>query len=251
MRWLRSADNIVIAAISIAGIVIAVLDFAGVVGKVPYSQLGLVLLGAVGLHLAILSYTTDDSSKHQTASIERMLSRLESKDTIIFANGQEIEEYLAKRIREAKFEICDLSWKHEISASFASKSRVKSHGAYEASIRTVSKLLTYREIFIFNDPRRIEKMLRRIAEAHPGYSCRYYDDNSDVPRLQFVIIDHEEVVIFAMSAHSTLCAVRNPALLGVFRPYFEEAWRKAAPLKDGTVVHHENVARVVGNISSA
>jgi hypothetical protein len=247
---MRRADKLVLVAISIAGVVVAALDFAGVISKIPYAQVTLVLLGAVGLQLVILSITADDAAKRQVTLTEKLLGRVESTDITRFASGKEIEEYLAKRIRDAKVEVCDLSWKLEISASFGSMSRTKSHSAYEASIKAASKLLTYREIFIFNDPRRLEKMLRRIAEARPGYSCRYYENNSGIPRLQFVIIDNEEVVIFAMSAHSTLCVVRNPTLLGVFKPYFEEAWRKAIPLKDGPMVHQVNVEQAIRSISS-
>src|SRR5579859_954434 len=246
---MRGADKIVVAAISVAGVVVAILDFLGITDKTPITQLTLILLGAVGLHLVVSSVTNDDTAGRQAIALEKLLDRIEGKDITRFTSGQEIEEYLARRIREAKVEVCDLSWKLEISAGFASRSRVKSHGAYEASIKAVSKLLTYREIFTFNDPRRMEKMLRRVAEARPGYSCRYYDEGSSIPRLQFVIIDNEEVVIFAMSAHSVLCAVRNPTLLGVFKPYFEEAWRRAIPLKDGPVVHQNNVDHVVQSVS--
>ena len=45
----------------------------------------------------------------------------------------------------------------------------------------------------------IKKLEQRLKENKSGYSCKYFKDDSDIPRLQFVIIDDDEVLFFASS----------------------------------------------------
>ena len=162
----------------------------------------------------------------------------------IFKDSAEQEVYLAKRITEAKKEICDLTWKEKLSLSSALPKRVRTHKTYESSIARAAKKVPYREVFTFSDDRRIEKLKRRLAEKLPGYSCRYFPSPCEIPRLQFVLIDHEEVV-FASSSYPFLCAIRQPELCAVFSEYFETIWSVAVPLKDGDVIHQDEVDKVL------
>ena len=111
-------------------------------------------------------------------------------------------------------------------------------------ISIASERVSYREIFIFSDPRRVKKLERRLAEAKSGYSCRYYPKDSNIPRLQFVIIDNEEALFFASSAHSPLCAVKSREFCKVFHSYFEAAWSGATPIKDGPNIDEKQLVMI-------
>lgn len=203
-----------------------------------YSLLAVLLLALIGIHLGSSHL---EETKFRDDTLERLRAFSESSDRPairVFDNALSLERYLSRRIREAESEVCDLSWKHRISAGFAVGSRKSSHHAYERSVAAAAKRITYREIFVFNDSRRLEKMIRRIEENRDCYSCRYFEDESRIPRLQFVIIDNREVVFFAVAPNATLCALESKELVGVLKPYFEEAWLNAIPIKDGKVVHH-------------
>ena len=98
--------------------------------------------------------------------------------------------------------------------------------------------------FVFGDGRRKEKLKRRIEENCAGYSCRYYPQPCSIPRLQFVIIDREEI-IFASSSYPTLCAIRQAELCEIFQAYFDAIWSEAVPLKEGGNIYLDEVDKVL------
>ena len=118
-------------------------------------------------------------------------------------------------------------------------------------ITEVSDRITYREIFMFNDARRIDKLNRRLAENKNGYSCRYFKENSTIPRIQFVIVDDEEVFFFASASDSLLCSFQNRQLCQVFRSYYEALWSAAISIKDGPHIDQEQVAHILSTPSSS
>lgn len=261
MKFLRHTEVILLIALSIAAIVVSVADYTGLLKRMhwdlapEYNAMLLVLFGAIGLHLATSRLLderfresfeggSDRLIKAFDQRAEALLGKVRGADVRAFANAAEQEHYLAKRLGEAHIEICDLSWKDTLSLHVALPDRVKSHKSYENSIAKAAKRIPYREVFVFSDPRRVEKLQRRIEEDLPGYSCRYFQPSSPIPRLQFIMIDREEIV-FASSSYPKLCAIRQPELAQIFQAYYESIWAVAIPLKDGRKVHHEEVKKVV------
>jgi hypothetical protein len=245
---LRKIDSCILGVSALAALVLCVLDFMHVIPedkwKAPVlSLITLMLLASITIHLVVSHFIDEDFQAHATKLIEQMNVAISFGEVRTFKDSAEVEHYLAKRALEVK-SICDLSWKSKISEGFSSGHRIISHGSLDRSITEACDGATYREIFVFSDSRRIEKLERRLRENKDGYSCAYFRDDSRIPRLQFVILDEEEILFFAISPHSQLCAIRSPVLIKVFKPFFEEAWNKAAVIKEGPVVHQKEVEKI-------
>jgi len=251
MKLLKAADVVVLIFVSIGAIVVSVAHLLDLFPSIDalvhlnYPLLAVLLLALIGIHLGLAHFASERFHEQTGTRLNDIHGLIGHSLVRVFADAVELEKYLAKRIREAKIEVCDLSWKKRISVGFALGKRKRSHRDYEWSIATSTKAILYREIFVFNDPRRVDKLKRRVEEARDGYSCRHYDEDGAIPRSQFVIIDNREIVFFAVSPHSPLCAIESPELCSVFKPYFEEAWNGAIPIKDGPVLHQVEYKRIL------
>ncbi|MBU2555053.1 MAG: hypothetical protein KKF98_11395 [Bacteroidetes bacterium] len=245
---LRKVDLIILVVIALVAIVLSVLDFFNLTGEISpnYPLFTLFLLSMVGIHLIVSHFSQEDFRSDTTTLLERIATGVSVADFRIFNDSIEIESYLAKRMIEAKKSICDLTWKSKISEGFSASNRQLAHGYMDKCITEVSDRISYREIFIFNDPRRVEKLERRLSEKKKGYSCRYFKDDTPIPRLQFVIVDDEEVFFFASSADSILCSSCSKELCRVFRSYYEAVWNVAIPIKDGPKID-ENQVTIIRN----
>lgn len=248
MKLLRKIDLILLLIISIAAILITVIDtfdlfsLSHLLTEINYPLICLLILGFIGTHLVLSFINAED---HKDESLKKFDALIASSDNIkikIFEDSFEMETYLAKRVHEAKHEVCDLTWKLTISSGFAVGKRKDSHNVYEKAVKEFSDKLIYREVWIFNDSRRVEKFNKRIKENKDGYSCRYYkDDINNIPRLQFVIIDNSEVIFFASARNSLLCAIKGEAICKICKPYFDEVWNNAIPIKDGKKLHQKEI----------
>ncbi|MBI1921484.1 MAG: hypothetical protein HYS23_10460 [Geobacter sp.] len=245
-KFLRNIDIIILIFIAIAAGVLAVMHFLGLVDSMAEHSpvLTLLLLSFVGLHLIISHFSQEDFQKETNKFHQQIIDGLRDTKTTVFNDSIEMEAYLGKRMLEATKSICDLTWKSKISSGFSASTRKVAHGNLENCIKEASSRIDYREIFIFNDKRRVEKFERRLAENNSGYSCRYFKDDERIPRLQFVIIDNEEVFFFASSSDSNLCSIRSHEISKVFKSYYDAAWHSAIPLKDGHTVHSVEVEKV-------
>jgi len=175
------------------------------------------------------------------------LKSVKNQNIKIFSDSVELETYLGKKIIDARKEVCDLSWKSKISAGFSIHKRRQSHDYYDKCVKNASEKIIFREIFIFNDSRRFQKLKKRLSEKKNGYSCRYYKEDSVIPRLQFVIIDDNEIVFFASSSNSLLCSIQSEELCMVLKPYYEEAWNNAIPIKEGSQIYQDVVDEIFRN----
>jgi hypothetical protein len=249
MNALRKIDTALLGIISIIAIGVAAVHFFHFANEeeinpaVP-ALLTLFFLALIAIHLIVSRVIDEGFQNRSTCLLEGISKGISLGELRVFTDAVEMEQHLAKRVMEAKNSVCDLSWKSRISEGFAAGYRQISHGNLDRCIAEASARISYREIFVFNDTRRVEKMERRLSEQNDGYSCRYYKDDTRIPRLQFVIIDDEELFFFAASAHSQLCTARSPELCRVFKPYFDEAWNHATPIKDGPRIHDKEVERI-------
>lgn len=222
---------------------------------IDYVPILFVLISFIALHLGVSHLSTASFEERFSGGAAEINSGFERyAESIInsvhgvklttFRDAGEQELYLARRIKEAKLEVCDLSWKEQLSRHYSLKSRKKTHKSYEIGIAKACKTIPYREIFIFSDERRKEKLQRRIKENIPGYSCRYFNKSSSIPRLQFVIIDREEIV-FASSSYPTLCSIKHKELGSIFQSYYNDVWDHATPLKEGDRIFSEEVEKAL------
>ena len=261
MTVLKYADTAVLLLISVISVIFSVADVFGLLDLVKwlphldYPVLLLALFGAMGLHLSVAHLErirfyesfpggTERLVRELSAQSQRLIEGVRGVQVVVFSSAAEQELYMAKRFEDAKIEICDLSWKESLSLHSLMPDRAKSQKAYESSIAKAAKRIPYREVFVFSDVRRVEKLQRRLQENADGYSCRYFDTTCKIPRLQFVLIDREEV-IFAASAYPKLCAIRQAEIAEICQAYYNAVWEAATPLKEGPKVHHAELSKVL------
>jgi hypothetical protein len=253
-RILKNTDLILLLVISLYSIIITVFDLFDITTKVSwlnnadYGMIAVLILAFIGLHLVISKIQSDKFQKESLGQSHEIITSLDGIYIKSFSNAQKMEEYLSKRILEAEEEICDLTWKNTLSLGINTKPRLKSQRQVESSINKRSKEVTYKEVFVFSNERliesRIKKLKTRIAQNNPGYSCRYYEPEKNIPRIQFVIIDKKEI-IFASSSFPKLCSVNHPSLAENFQHYFDQIWVNAIPLKEGTDLYDENISKII------
>lgn len=246
LTLLRKVDLVILILIALATGVVSVLDFFGILDPKDFSYpvFTLLLLSAVALHLVVTHFTQEDFHAKTILLLSKLSDNTQLIDLRIYSDSMEIESHLAQRMLEAKKSVRDLTWKAKISEGFSASNRQLAHGYMDKCIAETSDRITYREIFVFTDPRRVEKLERRLSENKRGYSCRYFREDCPIPRLQFVIVDDEEVFFFASAADSILCSIRSRELSNVFRSYYEAAWDSAIRIKEGPRVFEDVVAEI-------
>lgn len=239
---LSKIDLILLFIISIICVIIGVIDLFNwnekiiFLQNIDYSLLAVLLLSTIGIHLVVAHIAQNKFQETSLNESEKIINSIKGVKIHYFENMVELEEYLAKRILEAKKEVCDLTWKQKISIDYSLPPRQKVAKKYDTTISRVSKNVIYREVFVFNDNRRLDKLKKRLSENRAGYSCRYFPDDTTIPRMQFAIIDEHEI-IFASSNYSPLCAIQHPSLCAIFKSYYENVWEKATPIKEGNKVY--------------
>jgi hypothetical protein len=182
---------------------------------------------------------------HQSAIESLLAHSLHAPIVRVFSDEADYKEYYIARIRSARLSVDDLTWSHRVAYHHQLKHVRQREDRLDTTISLVSELVVYREIFAFNVETRRAKLLRRMLENRPGYSCSHIESPGPVPRLQFVIIDNEEA-IFTSEAFGQKFAIRNVALIAALRIYFEYAWDQATPLKRGDTWHVRPLTMVLG-----
>lgn len=244
---LKKADLAILVVIAAGSIAVAVAHFFHLLSPdIRYLPLfTLILLSLIGLHLIVEHYEVEDFRRETHETLATVARGVHTSEIRVFADSAEIEQYLGKRILEARRSVSDLSWKKSISAGFSAGDRQIAHTYMDRAISEASERITYREIFVFTDQRRKDKLQRRLAENKSGYSCRYFAEAaSAIPRLQFVIVDDEEVVFAGSTTDAPQCAIRNPAVARVFAAFYQAAWEAATPIKEGSDVHASELVRI-------
>ena len=164
----------------------------------------------------------------------------------LFKDSTEQLRYVAERIESAKHSVCDLSWVARRPRYRDRPDRIAAGKAYHAAIKEACKRIEYREIFIFNRMDRVEVMQTRLAEKAPLYSCRFFEDDK-IPRLQFLIVDKEEVILFGSYGEDveSRCAIRQRDICGAFLHYYNEVWDAADVLKEGSFIDAKKKGDIV------
>jgi len=257
MRLLKKIDLIATISIAVVGIVITLLDtfdslpsFLSQI-NLDFSKITVIMLSLIAVHLVLSLLSNEKMEDDLHESITRVIDSVGGVDTKMFNTIQELEVYLAKRIQEAKKDVCDLTWKNKVSFGFSTNARKAANKKIDDSIKKVGPKITYREVFVFcGDQFRIDKLAMRIAQNAPGYSCKYYKNSNAIPRIQFVIVDSEEL-FFVSSAYPYYCAFRHKALVEIFLNYFNQIWDSpdAITIKDRTTIYQDVYTDIMnGNI---
>ena len=246
--WRNRFELILLGATAVVSAGVSLLDFLGVLDELPWladrvPTLTLLATGLVAGYLVLERRNQLEKMENKTA---QRLTQLESAiseatTTVIDSlNGLELRKfdtnadavnYVNKRLLQARHQIDDLSWSPALNFGHQLDQIVALDNTYAERVKNIATKIPYREIFIFNRPGRAEKLKRRVEENAPGYSCAYYSE-TQIPPLQFMVIDKEEVIILS-DQFPTRLAIRHPYLVKLFEEYYEEIWKCAVPIKIG------------------
>jgi len=159
----------------------------------------------------------------------------------IFKDSQQLYEYVARRMTEAKRSVDDLTW-GVIQPTHRTEAEERAFQKYiRAIVATASrKEIRYREVMTFPGGERIRQAEEILARNIYGYQLRYYDieHKAAPPLLQFMVIDSEEVILASHRGitlpieNEPLVATRHPEIVHYFQDYYDAIWQGAKIIKD-------------------
>ena len=221
--------------------------------EIEYSSILNLLLLSIITHFITLSFKTQSDSKEIIARIDdiqsMVIQSIRGVEKRNFLNITELDSYVAKRIKDAKFSVLDLNWQdfrempkshYQINRNFTDNEIDKSIESFcKRKRKSEEKNKTiYEEIFTFPETNKenLEKMKKRI-EYGEFYSCYYYETNNlkpilKFPKLQFVIVDNEEVIFASSEYNGDLCAIKDKKLVNICLNYFMQARTLSTIIKD-------------------
>lgn len=174
---------------------------------------------------------SDNLINHFNKSFNKLVNNLKAIEIIKFKDINEVDEYIAEKINAAKYSVYDLNWQDDLInvTPLKHQARINSANKIDLAIKSYcnkkNDIVCYQEIFTFSNHDNIERMNKHINYGDT-YSCYYYE-NLDVikrfPKLQFVVIDENEVIFASSAYEGKLCAIKNDEIVGIFCLYFSRA----------------------------
>ncbi len=256
-KAVRFLDIIVLIITAAACVIVAFLDAINIV--IPdYSVLCFALLSAFAVHF-ISVFLSEAESRRMNSSIsakidevaEKIINSLGGVELRTFEKIEQVDIYIAQRIIDAKKSVCDLNWQDHLPVNPSPRNPVNRAASDKAIEKSISSFCrsrsekSYREIFTFQNKNNISKMKSHI-KLGMNYSCSYFESTSGstFPKLQFVIIDDEEV-IFASSAYKPhYCAISDKRLVSIMTNYFEQAWELSKKINERGIIIQNSMSRI-------
>ena len=173
-----------------------------------------------------------------------MVGSLNGVEKKTFSDIDKVNLYVAERIKSASSSVRDLNWQDYRVPTQRNIAKVE-NGTVDIAIRTFCKKkeknsdAIYQEIFTF--PKSNHVNLGKLQEHltyGTVYSCSFYDysdpdiESGKFPKIQFVIIDDEEVIFVSSEYNGHHCAVKDKKIVYICRNYFEQAWTLSKLIKD-------------------
>jgi len=252
-RAMQTESYLLVATALLSGIV-SLLDLFGLLEGIGWLQnrvpsITLLIVSGVAAylvterrsHLEVMQNEMEKRFEELVRSVSlsttTIIQALNGVELRVFDSGREMMKYINTRLSQTKIQVDDLSWSSAIGLGFGLTITQEMNEEYAKQVERLSKIITFREVFMFNRPGRIEKLEQRIAENSPGYSCAFYA-SADVPLLQFMIIDKEELFVLSDQLDTKL-ATRHPVLVRLFSDYYEDIWKQAKVIKHGPTIKQD------------
>lgn len=248
----------ILIAVAVFTAVFAFIDLLSEKYVIDYSFLACILLFAITIHfIASVFLEMDMLKKHQDistkidTSTKKIIDSLKGVEINLFEKIEDVDLYIAQRISIAKKSVYDLNWQDHLKNNPNPRNpvvREYTENAIDKSIKyfcSESSAKVYREIFTFSHKKNFAKMLTHINYGNK-YSCSYYDNKQHprFPKLQFVIIDDEEVVFVSSAYRPNFCAIRDKRIVSIFNNYFEQAWELSKVIKDNANTKWDIIEKV-------
>jgi len=214
-------------------------------GERTFFELIITLLCLNGICLALIGFKSNRRAIRLDAKMSALQTDLDQSQAgqlryRRFKNATDFVNYLADRIPQATLSVDDLSWVLDPPALRLSEKRSEADRRYLNAILDASKRIPYREIFVFCDDSKYEKIKELLSAKPPYYNCRYYGA-SPIPRPVFIIIDKKEVLLYGGAHAGVYCSVRHVRLVESFVEYFQALWDgdEAIKLKEGKRIYND------------
>ncbi|MBK8244323.1 MAG: hypothetical protein IPK88_12920 [Saprospiraceae bacterium] len=243
-KLLELFDKIILISVTIiCGIVI----FLGLMGKetvfgwtINYAYISSVFLCAITSHYIFSIFGTFGQRQIENKidkSVSNIVESLNGVEKTTFNTIKEVDIYVASKIRNAKYSVQDLNWQdfRTPSSSHSQQHRLELDDEIDESINSFCKRKRseqlkrksiYEEIFTFppSNRRNLQKMKSHIKNGDV-YSCYYYETLEELrfPKLQFVIIDTEEIIFVSSEYKENFCAVKDRRIVNICSNYFMQA----------------------------
>ncbi len=263
-NWLNQLEISILAATAIICIVVTLLDFLGALDSIPWlkDRVPVLILLSVGL---IASYIilerrsqlqtihndlldrTESLSHAQEVSEKFIIRSLQGVAVKSFDSDADCLKYMNERVAQAEKRVDDISWSSETKTTPGFDREKALDEEYREIITQHAHKVIFNEVLIFhNKPGRIQKLRNRIKDKWPGYSCVYFED-VEIPLVQFMIIDGEEVIILSDLKDTRNLAIQHPDIVGFYKEYYKLLWdrgRKLISRKDG--IYWDEVEKILG-----
>jgi len=216
-----------------------------------YSLVACGFLLAITIHLILFVFSELDFSKKQNHLSELIIDNrkiiLNSyKLTVTSFKGekttdivQDADLYIANKIKNALKCVYDLTWqdyglnnpnpRNIPDRNYSEKKIDESIEAFCAKENVI-----YQEIFTFSDSRSLPKLKRHLKYGD-NYNSAYYNNLNNAPlfpKMNFVIIDEEEVIFVSSAYGNSMCAIRDKKIVEICSIYFKQAWKISEKIKD-------------------
>jgi hypothetical protein len=255
MRWLPTEPAEWASVIgAFIGIVLLIIPQFGVISEIPDSLHWKLVYGLS----AVIFFVLYAIRKSMDNNLNKILSLLPGCEVKRFASGDEQMAYLIYKISIARRFVNDCSWvDHDNFRHRGLDRRRESERNYQMTITKQAKSIQYREIFVVDTehqfPRedRLQRLSERMGNTEiTGYSCSYFL-NTPIPRLQFMVIDHEEVILHhsdgAPRGHRF--AICHSGIAALFGAYYNDCWNRSTKLKEGTIVHQDKYEELLRQVT--
>lgn len=209
MAFARKIETVTVATVTLVALVISLLDLAGLLDGIGWlrNRIPVLTLLAVGALAAYLVTEQSLTERRQSSVVQSAVGQLAAKLSVTesheFDTRAKFWLYAAKRIRESKSTIDDLTW-GMVTPTAMTLVDEKAYGEYRHEIGTASsgkganRDKVYREIMSFPNDVRLGRAIPLLnSDRYPNFQlrCYRYDHSGTPPLLQFYVFDKEEVLI--------------------------------------------------------
>ncbi len=245
-KVIKIIDITILIAVAVLCAVFGFIDILSEKNAIDYSFLACVLLFAITIHFIASAFLEIDLlKKHQDISTKidfstkTIIDSLKGVEIKLFDKIEDVDLYVAQKITNAKKSVFDLNWQDYLKNNPNPRNpvvREYTENEIDKSIKqfcSESYAKIYREIFTFSYSKNFQKMLTHMTYGN-NYNCAYYDNikHPKFPKIQFVIIDDEEVIFVSSAYRPHFCAIHDKRIVSIFNNYFEQAWQLSRVIKD-------------------
>ena len=176
-----------------------------------------------------------------------VIASLQGVQVRSFPDGADFLEYSTHRLAEAS-SIDDVNWS-DYDPITTGREVGSFRGFHDAVDRFVKRdTVSYREIAMFSNADRLDRVRKRIKAKSPGYHVGYFEPlpRNQPPLMTFAIQDHEEVVL---CFDNKRLAIRHREIVDFYATYYESLWNHSKKLKVGSDVRIQDLQRVLDSLS--